>query len=110
MADFATDIRLKAGQQLQLSGGSFTGSYVAIGTLLHEPVIMTFQNDSNQTVTISDDGTTDWKPFIPGERMVLDLTANHGIANKRAFPNGTKFYANAAMGTGSFTISYLYAR
>jgi hypothetical protein len=72
---------------------------------------MTFQNDSTVTVFVSDDGTTtNGKSFIAGERMVLDVRTNKGNANCAAFPIGTTFYATGAVGTGTFSISYIFAQ
>lgn len=87
---------------------SMTGSFATIGTLLHNPVILIFDNQGAASVAISTDGgSTTWRTFPAGEAMVLDLRAAHGIADNYSFPIGTIFSGNGASGT--FSISYLYA-
>ncbi len=88
---------------------AMTGSFVSIGTLIESPVIMIFDNQGTVPIEISmDGGTTTWKTFPGGEALVLDLRANHGIASNFTFGKGTNFSGNGASGT--FSISYLYAR
>lgn len=87
---------------------TMTGSFVSIGTLLHNPVIIIFDNQGSVNVAISTDGgSTTWKTFTGGEALVLDMRAAHGIADNYTFPIGTVFSGNGASGT--FSISYLYA-
>ncbi len=89
--------------------GSMTGSWVSIGTLLFNPVIIIFDNQSDVAIAISvDGGTTTWRTFPGGEALVLDLRAAHGLAPNYTFDVGTTFSGNGASGT--FSISYIYAK
>ena len=87
-----------------------TGSFTLIGTLLYNPVIIIFDNQSTTaSVAISTDGgTTTWRTFPAGEALILDLRAAHGLAPNYTFAIGTSFYGNGAAGT--FSISYVYAQ
>ena len=88
---------------------TMTGSFVEIGTLDKNPVIIIFDNMSTVAVEISvDGGATTWKTFPGGEALVLDLRAAHGIAANYSFSQGTTFHGNGA--SGDFSISYIYAR
>jgi hypothetical protein len=85
-----------------------TGSFVTIGSLAFNPVILIFDNQGTVAVQISTDGgSTVWRTFPAGEALVLDLRGNHGIADNYTFPVGTVFSGNGASGT--FSISYVYA-
>lgn len=87
---------------------SMTGSWVTIGTLLYNPVIIIFDNQGTKDIEISDDGgTTTWRTFPAGEALVLDLRGNHGEAPNYTFDVGTTFSGNGVSGT--FSISYTYA-
>lgn len=88
---------------------TMTGSWVLLGTLEFNPVIMILDNQGTVDVEISfDGGTTTWKTFTGGEALVLDFRANHGIASNFTLDKGIKVYGNGA--SGDFSISYLYAR
>ncbi len=88
---------------------TMTGSFVSIGTLLFNPVIIIFDNQSTVAVAISvDGGTTTWRTFPAGEALVLDLRAAHGLAPNYTFEEGTNFSGNGA--SGNFSISYIYAK
>ncbi len=87
---------------------TMTGSPVLIGTLLYNPVIIIFDNQSTVAVEISTDGVTTWKTFPAGEALVLDLRAAHGNAPNYTFDVGTSFYGDGA--SGDFSISYIYAK
>lgn len=88
---------------------TMTGSWLLIGTLTKNPVIIIFDNQGTAAITISiDGGTTNWKTFPAGEALVLDLRAAHGEAPNYTFDVGTSFYGNGA--SGNFSISYIYAK
>lgn len=94
---------------------TMTGSEVKIGTLLASPVILIFDNQGTASVAIGIGPSatspaptiTTWRTFTPGEAMILDLRANHGIAPNFTVNAGTTFWGNGASGT--FSISYLTA-
>lgn len=91
---------------------SFTSSYLTIGTAFTQnPVIVTFDNQTDVAVPLSVDGTNTWMTLAAGEAFVLDLRSNHGMASNYTIDIGTQFYTNAAVGTtGSIRISNTYAR
>jgi hypothetical protein len=87
---------------------TMTGSAVTIGSLLHNPVQIIFDNQGTSSVAISTDaGVTTWRTFPGEEALVLDMRGNHGIADNFTFPIGTTFTGTGAGGT--FSISYTYA-
>lgn len=86
-----------------------TGAAVTIGTLIHNPVIIIFDNQGSASVAISTDGgSTTWRTFPAGEALVLDLRAAHALASNYTFPLNTVFTGTGASGT--FSISYVYAK
>lgn len=88
---------------------TMTGSFIAIGTLEFNPVIIIFDNQGTVAVEISiDGGATTWKTFPAGEALVLDLRAASGVAPNYTFDIGTTFYGNGA--SGDFSIAYIYAK
>lgn len=87
---------------------TMTGSWVEIGTMDFNPVIIIFDNQGTVPIEISvDGGATTWKTFPGGEALVLDLRAAHGMASNYSFRVGTTFHGNGA--SGDFSISYIYA-
>ena len=103
-----TNISQRAKTAAELTA-SMTGSWVQIGTLTQNPVMIIFDNQGTVNVAISTDGgTTTWRTFTAGEALVLDMRAAHGIAANFTFDIGTTFHGNGASGT--FSISYLYAQ
>jgi len=87
---------------------SMDSSWVEIGSLTSNPVIIIFDNQGTDSIAISiDGGTTTWRTFPGGEAIVLDLRAAHGLAPNYTFDVGTTFYGNGSSGT--FSISYIYA-
>ncbi len=90
---------------------AMTGSFVQIGSLSQNPVIIIFDNQATSSVAISvDGGTTTWRTFPAGEALVLDLRAAHGLAPNYTFDAGTTFHGNGTAATGNFSISYTYAQ
>jgi hypothetical protein len=87
---------------------AMTGAPAIIGTLLHNPTILIFDNQSTTAVVLSINGVS-WKTFSGAEAIVLDLRAAHASAANYSFPIGTVFSGNGAA-NGSFSISYLYAK
>ncbi len=86
---------------------AMTGVNVLIGTLIENPVIIIFDNQSTTSVVLSVN-LVQWKTFTAGEAIVLDLRAAHGLAANYTFSIGDSFFGNGAA-TGSFSISYIYA-
>jgi len=111
MTQVPTSNRLKFGTELSLAAASFTGSAVLIGALEEVPMIITFKNDTNQTVFVADNtGSTKGWTMVTGEKIIVDCTANKGAsASHLAFVHGTYFYATAPVGTGTFRIGVLTA-
>ena len=89
---------------------TMTGSYTLIGTLLHQPIIIIFDNQGLVPVSIGIDGVTTWRTFPAGEALVLDLRAQQGKAPNFTIDKGTTFYATAGSAAGNFSISYIYAQ
>ena len=78
------------------------GSQVTIGTLLHNPCKIIFDNMGTVPVSITMSSLgilLTWKTFPGGEALVLDN-------DLECFPAGTIFYGTGASGT--FSISYTY--
>jgi len=79
------------------------GTRVTIGTLLHNPCKIIFDNLGAATVSITmsslNGGLQTWKTFPGGEALVLDN-------DLECFPAGTTFYGTGASGT--FSIAYTY--
>lgn len=97
----------RAGFATELSA-AMTGSWVSLGSLTQNPVIIIFDNQGTVDIAISvNAGSTTWKTFSGGEALVLDLRAAHGLASNYTFDIGTTFHGNGASGT--FRISYIYA-
>lgn len=107
-----SNISQRAGFDTERSrSGAFSGSFQTLGTPLTEnPVILIFDNQSTVSIEVSVDGTNTWKTFAAGEALVLDLRAAHGIASNYTIDLGTQFYVKGTGGTGSFSLSILYAR
>jgi hypothetical protein len=87
---------------------AMTGSNTLIGTLVANPTIIIFDNQSTTGVVLSINGVQ-WKTFQGGEAIVLDLRAAHGNARNYSFRVGDSFFGNGAA-NGNFSISYLYAQ
>jgi hypothetical protein len=84
------------------------GTNKLIGTLVANPTIIIFDNQSTASVVLSINGVS-WKTFPGGEAIVLDMRAAHGNARNYSFQVGDSFFGNGAA-NGSFSISYLYAK
>src|SRR6188472_357748 len=84
------------------------GTNKLIGTLIANPTIIIFDNQSTTGVILSINGVQ-WKTFTGAEALVLDLRAAHGNARNYSFRVGDSFFGNGAA-NGSFSISYLYAQ
>lgn len=85
---------------------TMTGSNVLIGTLLHNPVKLIFDNQGEDSVVIYisyDGGTTliQWHTFPGGEAIIVD-------DDLYTLSKGAQFYGNGA--AGDFSISYFYLK
>jgi len=88
-------------------------STVLVGTLLFNPVLIIFDNQSTASVALSINdasGDTVWRTFPAGEALVLDLRAQQGKAPNFTIDKGTTFFATAGSAAGNFSISYIYAQ
>lgn len=105
----SANIQVRAGFDVERSDAP-TGSFAALGTgLAYNPVVIIFDNQTDDDVEVSVDGTNTWKTFTAGEALVLDCRANHGIASNFTIDIGTQFYIKGT-GSGNFSISVIYAR
>lgn len=86
---------------------AMTGANILIGTLIANPTIIIFDNQSTTAVVVSWN-LIQFKTFSAGEALVLDMRAAHGNAPNYTFSIGDSFYGNGAA-NGSFSISYLFA-
>lgn len=104
--------KAKAAEELTYDSSTGTGSYLPFsGPLTQNPALIIFDNQSSVAVTISDDGTTNFKTFSAGQAFIFDNRANMSkAADDFTWPIGTQFYAKSSAGTGNFLISYVYAR
>ena len=111
MSNPTVSIQYRFGTELSLAATSFTGASVLIGTLLEIPAIITFKNDSDQTVFVADNtGSTKGWTMVTGEKIIVDLVTNKGNhASYGSFRKGTEFYATAPVGTGAFRIGVITA-
>jgi hypothetical protein len=82
-----------------------------IGVLAEQPVLIIFDNQSDNDVAIGNDGSNVWKTFQGGTALLLDMRANHGVADNMTFRKGMGLYARGAKATTQqwFRISYVYA-
>jgi hypothetical protein len=102
--------KAKLGTEVSIDASTFTGSFQALsGTIPGDTVQLIIQNDTNVTVTWSDDGTTNGLSLIAGVRVILDMRANKGDADTFAFPANIQFYAKGAAGAGLFKIAPIRA-
>jgi hypothetical protein len=93
--------------------GPFGASFATLGTpLIHNPIIIIFDNQSTVAVQVSVDGVNTWRTFPAGEALVLDLRANKGNAPSYTVDVQTQFYVmtTGGGGSGNFSISTLYAK
>jgi hypothetical protein len=85
---------------------ALTGGTDTIGTLIYLPAIIIFDNQSANPVAIYVNQTTNvWHTFPAGEAIVIDLRANHGIADNFTSDLGTTFYGIGTEDSGNFSIS-----
>ena len=94
----------------ELATTVLTGGFDLIGTLLFNPVILIFDNQSTVSIQISVDGVNTWRTFPAGEGLVLDLRDKHGLAANFTFDIGTSFFAKGSAGANVFSVSYIYAK
>ena len=111
----ATNIARRAATETLRSRafGSISGTYAVLGTALLNPArILVWQNLTDKTVFISDDGIND-KFVLPGSGyFVLDLTAN-ASEDGYFYEQGTQFYVKdggVATTMGAVYLSVCYGR
>lgn len=99
---------LEAQRSIALS--ALTGSYQVLGLpLAYASRIPIFQNNGNQDITVSIDGTTDQLTILAGDRHVYDLTTNNNSTYGLFLPKGTQIYVKGSSGTGTFYFNSFYA-
>jgi len=109
MTNMPNDQKLAFDTEMSVTG-AFTGSAQLLGTLVNEPVILIFKNQSTVSVFVADNsGSTKGTTLAIGETMTLDCRANIGIATNMGFPIGTSFFVTGTGGTGSVKVSVIYA-
>ena len=94
---------------VELATVTLTGGFDLIGTLLNNPAMIIFDNQSTVSIQLSTDGTNVWRTFPAGECLVLDMRAAQGKAPNFTFSIGTPFYAKGVAGAAVFSVSYIYA-
>ncbi|HLT41328.1 MAG TPA: hypothetical protein VKZ95_01380 [Sphingobacteriaceae bacterium] len=88
---------------------TFNGTYQTLGAVLAFPArIVKIKNLTNQTVTLSTDGTNPHDIFLANTGDVMDLTANGNTDEPPCFAAGTQFYVNAPVGTGTIYLVAIY--
>lgn len=97
--------------EIQSSALSGAGTWDLIGTLAFEPVHIVFDNQTDLEVKIGNDESNTWHSFPAGEAIILDMRANHGVADNMLFRKGMNLYASGVAGAAGqyFRISYTYA-
>lgn len=104
--------RAKFGTEITIDATTFTGSFQAMNnSFADSPLILIIQNDTNQTVSFSDDGgLTSGLSLIAGTKLAIDMSANKGpLAATFGFSKGMTPYVSATIGAGLFKVAYLYA-
>lgn len=93
--------------------GSISGTYAILGTALDNPArILVWQNLTDKTVLISDDGVNDKFVLPASGYFVLDLTANASM-DGYFYAEGTQFYVKdngVATTSGAVYLSVCYGR
>lgn len=88
--------------------GSLTSSYVQLGAVLpNSAVAITFKNNTNGTVLVSTNGTSDMLAYPPQSYGVYDIRTNAPNAIDYLLAKGTPFlvkYSGSAPTSGSFYI------
>ena len=91
----------------ELRTAMVTATPTLIGTLIHNPVHLIFDNQGANAVAISTDGgVTTWHTFPAGEAIILDMRGNKGMAANYTFSIGTTFTGTGT--TGRFFFNFLY--
>ena len=98
-------------EELKFDTDELDGSWQLVGTLEENPVHIIFDNESDVEVEVGTDADTVWKTFGAGTAVLLDMRANHGIADNMTFRKGKRFYIKSTAGAAGnfFSISYTYA-
>lgn len=111
MAPSISSVRAKFDVKRTVSATTFDGTFKNVGgPTTHIIKSILFQNNTNVTCQLSDDGITQGMEFLPTERFVWDNTANHGEVEEFSWPIGTQFEVSGLLGAGNFNITILYAQ
>lgn len=91
--------------------GSITVGFSAVGAVLAHPSIKyVLQNETNQAVSFSVDGTNSFITLYPGKSFTSDVQTNKGRGEAMCAAQGTQFYAKylSAPASGAIYISTWY--
>jgi hypothetical protein len=94
-----------------IASSSVSSSYAAVGTAFTYPArLVKIVNNSNEDVTVSDDGTNA-RDYIPaGAFSLYDIGTNRGNSSPEAnFQQGTQIYVKGTGGTGNIYVVVIYA-
>ena len=102
-------------ETLQSSAAAAIGaSYAALGTpYTSRPVIITFKNNTNGDVIVSDDGVNDKLFFPAGSYTIYDIRTNSPNETDLTLPLNLQFYVKdgpTASTTGNFYIEAVTIR
>jgi hypothetical protein len=109
MANMPNDQKFKFDVELSITA-PFSGVAQLLGTLVDEPVVIIFKNQSTVPVFLADNsGATNGTTMAVNEIILIDCRANKGQASNGGFPIGTSFFVTGTAGTGFFKVSIIYA-
>lgn len=93
----------------QIAATSFDNTFQAVGTpLIYPSPLVKFINNTSVLVIVSWDGVT-FHDVMPSETFTIyDFCSDAGTTAGWYAPEGTQFYVNGSVGTGSFYIVVFY--
>ncbi len=103
-------IRAKWEPLRSLAFGSISGTYAGVGTAFSNPVrIFWVQNNTDVTLTFSQDGLVDNFVLPSGAFVLLDLCSNMVMPSGAFyFPEGSRLYVKGAPSSGEVDLSIVY--
>lgn len=98
--------RIKHETLRTISSAALTGGYDALGTPLDHPsYILKMVNDSDQSVLVSIDGSTDIDVCPAGSFFLYD---EYKTQDHEGFPANTQFFVKGTAGTGTIYLINQY--